>query len=56
MVIGYMVKSHKWSILSWSNVGSFINKIDQIYGQWLITVNSVWTKPWTVCPYIRYAV
>ena len=36
MVISYMVKSHIWSILSWSKVGSFINKIDRIYGQSLI--------------------
>ena len=31
-----MVKSHIWSILSWSKVGSFIKKIDRIYGQSLI--------------------
>ena len=36
MIIGYKVKSHMWSIPSWSKVGSFINKVDQIYGLSLI--------------------
>ena len=42
-----MVKSVMWSILLWSQVGSYII---QVFRYMAYMVNLCWSKPWTVYP------